>query len=102
MYSLEKYNDDIWSEVDISTEKIHYNNDIIFGGEGSMGNEGFIACTDKNNVLNWAIYFTNSNPFYKIEMIDDKICAYSSYDLVYQIDIQNLEKITIEHKECQN
>jgi hypothetical protein len=100
--SLEKYNDDIWSEFDIFTEKMPYNDDIIFGGEGSMGNEGFIACTDKNNSLNWAIFFVNSNPFYKIEIIDNIIYAYSSLDLVYKVDIHNLEKITIEYQEWRN
>jgi hypothetical protein len=64
-----------------------------------MGNEGFIACTDKDNSLNWAMFFVNSNPFYKIEIIKDIIYAYSSLDLVYQVDIHSLEKITIEHKE---
>jgi hypothetical protein len=98
VHSLEKYNDDIWSEVDIFTEKVSYNDAIFFGGEGSMGNEGFIACTDKDNGLNWAIFFVNSNPFYKIEIIEDIIYAYSSLDLVYQVDIHSLEKITIEHK----
>lgn len=102
VHSLEKYNDDVWSAFDIFSEKIHHEDDIIFGGEGSMGNEGFIARTTKDNVLKWAIYFTNSNPFYKIKIINDIIYAYSSLDLVYKVDIHNLEKITIEYQEWRN
>jgi hypothetical protein len=93
---IEKFDNDIWTSIDIFTEKINIdNNTIVFGGEGGMGNEGFIACTDDANNLKWALFFTNSNPFYKIEFVKGKINAYTSTDLKYQIDIQNPEIIKI-------
>ena len=94
--SIEKFNDDIWTTISVFTEKINIdNNTIVFGGEGGMGNEGFIACTDNVNNLKWALFFTNSNPFYKIELEDGKINAYTSTDLKYQIDIETPTNIKI-------
>ena len=98
--SVEKYNEDIWTQFEkFSNEIIVDNKFKIFGGEGSMGNEGFIACTDLNNDFIWAIFLTDSNPFYKIEFQENEILAYSSSNLLYKINFLEPEKIKIENKE---
>ena len=55
--SLEKYNNDIWTEIQEYKSMPYKNDEIIKFGEGAMGNEGFICVTDKNNTLKWAIFF---------------------------------------------
>lgn len=96
--SLEKFNTDIWTTFDVLSNRIEINNEyIVFGGEGGMGNEGFIACTDCSNNFLWALFFTDSNPFYKIELVNNEIHAFSSYDLVYKIDLKDPKNINISH-----
>jgi hypothetical protein len=98
--NLEKYNNDLWTQFDVFTNKVETDNgDIIFGGEGEMGNEGFVVCTNKNNEFIWSLFFLNSNPFYKIELINNEVHAFSSHDLVYKINLNNPENITISHCE---
>jgi hypothetical protein len=76
--SLEKFNSDIWTTFEVFSNRLEINNEyIVFGGEGGMGNEGFIACTDKFDNFLWALFFTDSNPFYKIEFGNNEIHAYS-------------------------
>ena len=100
--SIEKFNPDIWTTFDILSNGIEINNKyIVFGGEGGMGNEGFIACTDFANNFLWAIFFTDSNPFYKIEFNNDEIYAYSSNNLLYKVNLTNPEIIEIEQNEWQ-
>ncbi|QYS90040.1 hypothetical protein [Flavobacterium davisii] len=98
--SIEKYNDDIWTYFEkFSNEIIIDNKFKIYGGEGSMGNEGFIACVDLSDNLLWAIFLTDSNPFYKIEFENNQILAYSSNNLLYKINFSHPERIDIEYKE---
>lgn len=98
--SLEKFNSDIWTTFEVLSNRLEINNEfIVFGGEGGMGNEGFIACTDSSNNFLWALFFTDSNPFYKIEFNDNEIYAYSSNNLQYKVNLTHPEIITIETKE---
>ncbi len=96
--SLEKYNKQLWALFDVfSNTAIAENGYVIVGGEGEMGNQGFIACTDSNNNFIWSLFFLNSNPFYKIEIIGNEIKAFSSSDLVYKFNLQKPEIIEIEN-----
>lgn len=98
--SLEKFNPDIWTTFEVFSNRLEINNEyVVFGGEGGMGNEGFIACTDKSNDFLWALFFTDSNPFYKIEFNNNEIHAYSSSNLKYRINLINPEIIVIEQKD---
>ncbi len=98
--SLEKFNPDIWTTFEVLSNRIEINNEyIVFDGEGGMGNEGFIACTDSSNNFLWALFFTDSNPFYKIEFNNNEIYAYSSNSLLYKVNLTNPEIIAIEQKE---
>lgn len=93
--SILYFNDDIWCEIQKNPKEQIYNDRIFICGEGSMGNEGFIANTNKNNTLLWAFFSTSSNPFYKIELENDILKAYSTHDLIYYININKPEKITV-------
>lgn len=96
--SLEKYNDDIWTEIEVnSNQKALPNGEAFLCGEGGMGNEGFIACVarDKQTLI-WALFCTGSNPFQRIELGGYKITAYSTNNYKFIIDIDKPENIKIE------
>lgn len=97
--NLQKYNQDLWSEYSVFTNVVQTENgDLIFGGEGEMGNEGCIISTTKDKKFNWSLFFKTSNPFYKLELIASELYAYSSCDLVYIVNIKTQNIISI--KEC--
>ncbi|MBZ4043807.1 hypothetical protein [Flavobacterium hibisci] len=93
--SLEKYADDIWTKVDIFNSSITHGNEKIVFGDGSMGNEGFVASTDKDNQLKWAIFFTFSNPILKVEIINNELICTSELDTKISINLNNLTLISI-------
>ncbi|MDJ1469674.1 hypothetical protein QNI19_11820 [Cytophagaceae bacterium DM2B3-1] len=98
--SLEKYNKDLWTQIDIFTNKWQTETgDTIMGGEGSMGNQGFIVCVDTNNDFKWSLFFLNSNPFYQISVVNNELYAQSSYNLLYKINLKDPSIIQIEPKE---
>ena len=100
IHSLEKYDNDIWSEIQSFISKQDtISGEIYYAGEGAMGNEGFIACCNSDEQLKWALFFCHSNPFYELELSKDKILAYSSYDLKYEIDRFSPEYIKISKHE---
>ena len=97
--SLEKYDDDLWSEFDVFTNKVITDNgEIICGGEGQMGNQGFITCTNSNNEFIWSLFFVDSNPFYKINIEGNEVHAFSSYNLVFIINLKKPWIVKIEKK----
>lgn len=69
---MKKY-DDIWTEYQIYGTIERSNGTILKYGEGAMGNEGFIAKLDANNILEWILFSTCSNPFIRHEHIDESI-----------------------------
>ena len=79
--------------------EITYEEFIYVGGEGAMGNEGFIACLNSDRSPIWALFFENSNPFYQLEIVNGSLEAITSLDLKYQVDIEFPERIKISH--CQ-
>lgn len=95
--SLEKYDDDIWTEVQpLCSFKDETTGNKYVGGEGGMGNEGFVVCLSPNDEPNWGLFLVNSNPFYDIKMNDGIIEAISSSDLKFLIDINFPEKVQVE------
>lgn len=94
--SIEKYNDDPWTEIELHPQHIKLENgDTIYCGEGGMGNEGFVALEDKDGNLKWAFFSTQSNPFVGIDLMNDTIRAHSTYDRYYDINLLSPEKIKI-------
>ncbi|MEO1530448.1 MAG: hypothetical protein AAFX06_34095, partial [Planctomycetota bacterium] len=85
--SLARYNPDIWTSIQPFTEKVPLGSDrLIEGGEGGMGNEGFLACTDSSGSFEWALFFTRSNPFHRLQLHGETIVAFSSLDLKFVVD----------------
>ena len=95
--SIEKYNSDPWTEIEIHPDTLKLNNgDMICYGEGGMGNEGFVALQDNEGRLKWAFFSTELNPFIKAVSKDQNtILAYSTYDLVVSINILAPETMKI-------
>lgn len=94
--SLEQYDDDIWTEIEVHPVSVKSENgNTYYCGEGGMGNEGFIACTDNKNNLQWAFFLTQSNPFIEIYLKDFKVIAISTLGLKFILDLENPKNIEI-------
>lgn len=66
-------------------------------GEGSYGSDGIIYTLDvTESKLLWAIYLNNSNPFNKINYIDEKIIVYSTKGFKLIIPFESPEKLLVE------
>lgn len=96
--SLEKYEDDIWTNIDIFHGAINYGEQKIVFGDGSMGNEGFVASTNKKGDLIWGIFFTFSNPIFSAEINKNELICISELEIEIKIQLNNLTKISIENK----
>lgn len=71
--------DDVWSEVQVYNKLLLEDGRVIFCGEGEMGNEGFIARTDKDNNIEWFLFSTTSNPFVDMKRQGDFIYIQSTH-----------------------
>ncbi|MEK5551418.1 hypothetical protein [Paenibacillus sp. FSL L8-0689] len=88
--SIEKYNTGHWTMVDAWTS-IDYQGGKIYGGDGQMGNEGFIACTDTNDSLVWGIFFDETNPIKKLSVKDKILIAINEHeDMRIEINLDTL------------
>lgn len=94
--SLEKYEPDIWTDVDIFHGELSYKDEIIVFGDGSMGNEGFVASTNKNGDLNWGMFFTFSNPVYSAIIKDHILICTTEIGMEISIQLNNLTKVSID------
>lgn len=97
---LEKYDEDIWTEVDIFHGAFEYQNQKFVFGDGAMGNEGFVASISLNGVLNWAIFFTFSNPIKKAKVEDNHLICYGDTGTIIDIDLSNITKMEITQSNC--
>ncbi|WP_370234025.1 MULTISPECIES: hypothetical protein [Henriciella] len=97
--SLLKYNDDIWTGVDIFRDPFEFEGQKIVFGDGGMGNEGYIASVTPENDLNWSLFFSNSNPIAHAEMQGRTIVAYGETGFIAQINIDNPADISVTHKD---
>ncbi len=97
--SIEKYDDDIWTEVDIFHGAFEYENQKFVFGDGGMGNEGYIASTAFSGVLNWAIFFTFSNPIHKAEVKNHHLICYGDSGTIIDIDLSNITKVKVTHQD---
>lgn len=97
--SIEKYDDDTWVEVDIFHGAFEYKNQKFVFGDGGMGNEGYIASITLNNELNWAIFFTFSNPINKAKVKSEHLICYGDTGTIIDIDLNNITKIKISHRD---
>jgi len=89
--SLEKYDSTYWTRVGEWTS-INYQGGRIYGGDGTMGNEGFVACTDADDNLIWGIFFENTNPIKSLDIKGRTLVAVNEHSEL-QIEI-NLDMLT--------
>lgn len=94
--SLEKYNDDIWTEVEYNKDIYFYYglNKIVYG-EGSMGNEGFVGLIDDKGLLLWAFFFGFSNPIVNVWVYDTTLVCLSTNDKKIEINLLDLSEVSI-------
>lgn len=84
---INKYDDDIWSVCQVN-DKVEINNSYIYAcGEGEMGNEGFIVKLDLDGNIQWSLYSTTSNPFYKIAASEGQLAFISTANFAIVLDI---------------
>jgi len=79
---------DLWSEIQVYGKIDLPDNSRILFGEGEMGNEGFILKLDLDDNLEWSFFSTDSNPFVKTEVINEKIHIFSTHGFSIIIDKQ--------------
>nr|WP_261771688.1 hypothetical protein [Paenibacillus xylanexedens] len=91
--SIVKYNPDCWTMVDVWTS-VDYQGGKIIGGDGQMGNEGFIACTDAEDHLVWAIFLEDTNPIKKLSVSGNSLIAINEHEeLRVEINLHNVVDI---------
>lgn len=93
--SLEKYESDAWTNIDIFHGAIKHGEDTIVFGDGSMGSDGFVASTDKNGQLKWGIFFTFSNPIVSARVENGILICTSELDSEIHIKLDDLTQISI-------
>ncbi|MEY8746856.1 hypothetical protein [Paenibacillus tundrae] len=95
--SVEKYNADCWTMVDPWTS-IDYQDGKIYGGDGQMGNEGFIACTDADDNMVWGIFLDVTNPIKQLSIQDTTLTAINEHeDMKIEISLHNLVNIKMSY-----
>lgn len=91
--SLEKYDAAYWTQVD-EWAGIRYQGGKIYGGDGAMGNEGFIACADSEDRLIWGMFFENTNPIKSLEIRGRTLIAVNEHsELQLKINLDVLTEI---------
>lgn len=63
-------------------------------GEGQMGNEGFVAVTRSDSLI-WSAFFTNSNPFYELNLLENSLIAKSTHEVYWEFPIYQPWNITL-------
>jgi hypothetical protein len=93
--SIEKYGAAYWTSVDEWTS-IEYCGGSILGGDGSMGNMGFVAHVDGGGGLIWGIFFWNTNPIKSLTINSGILSAVNEHSHVrIDINLENLADITM-------
>ncbi|WP_340026520.1 hypothetical protein MHI24_15690 [Paenibacillus sp. FSL K6-1096] len=93
--SIVKYNDDPWTIVDAWTS-LDCEGGTIYGGDGQMGNEGFIACIDGGGNLVWAFFSDATNPIKHLHVEDRTLIAINEHEeLRIEINLDNLTEIKL-------
>ena len=92
---MTKYDEDIWTAVDIFHGTFEFEGQTIVFGDGGMGNEGFVASVGPDNTLNWSLFSVFSNPIMKAEMKDRTLICHGETGLQMAINIDNPTNVKI-------
>lgn len=92
-------NSDVWSEIQVYGEVPLLEDSKLIYGEGEMGNEGFIACINPDNQMEWSFFSTKSNPFIESNQENGKIQIFSSHGFsVVVYDVKNTLGMNIDNQ----
>ncbi len=92
---MTKYDEDIWTAVDIFHGAFEFEGQKIVFGDGSMGNEGYVASVGPDNTLNWSLFSTFSNPIIKAEMSDRTIVCHGETGLIITISFDTPTEVKV-------
>jgi hypothetical protein len=93
--SVEKYAAADWAGVDEWT-RIEHEGKIFIGGDGPMGNMGFIARIGSDDALIWGIFFWNSNPIRELTAGNGILSAVNEHsDVRIEINLENITEINM-------
>ena len=92
--AIEEYGNEGTAIQVLGSSKNPKNGYIAYRGEGSMGNEGFVAYADNHGKLIWLLFLDFSNPFWNIEIEGDNILATTELKCVFTIPIDSPEKLS--------
>ncbi|GHU65674.1 hypothetical protein AGMMS49983_13770 [Clostridia bacterium] len=91
--NIEKYDASEWTLVD-EWVRIEHEGKIFIGGDGTMGNFGFIAHIGSNDDLIWGICFGDSNPIKELAVNDNTLSAVNEHSEVYiSVNLSDLTEI---------
>lgn len=62
---------------------------LLWGGEGSMGADGFLARLTADRKLIWAVFFSDSNPFDRIRVSGHVATFHSTAEFELAVDIDD-------------
>lgn len=94
---LEKYDEDVWTPIDIYHGSfVHEGHTFVFG-DGAMGNEGYIASLNAEGELNWSAFFTFSNPICRAEVTEGWLVCHGDTGCRIRIDPTHLTRIEVSH-----
>jgi hypothetical protein len=93
--NIEKYDAAEWSNVD-EWARVEHEGKIFIGGDGAMGNMGFIAHIGGDEDLIWGIFFDNSNPLKELTVDNGILSAVNEHsELRVEINLENITEITM-------
>ncbi|WP_299435673.1 hypothetical protein [uncultured Aquimarina sp.] len=96
---IERYDEDIWSEIDIFHGSFTHKDKTIVFGDGAMGNEGYVASLNEDKTLDWSIFFTFSNPIIKAKVAVNYLICYGDTGCVIKINLDNLTEINVSYED---
>ncbi|NED16034.1 hypothetical protein [Streptomyces sp. SID9124] len=62
---------------------------LLWGGEGGMGADGFLARLTADRKLVWAVFFSDSNPFDRIRVTGNVATCHSTAEFELAVDIDD-------------
>ncbi len=91
--SIEQYDAAYWTRVD-EWVSLDYQGGKIYGGDGTMGNQGFIARTDGKDNLLWGMFFENTNPIKSLAIQGRTLVAINEHAVLkIEVDLDTLTHI---------
>lgn len=96
--SILSYDADAWVPLTEMDRKEDAHSGIrLTCGEGAMGNEGYVAVSDREDgKLKWYAFFSCSNPFESVRMEEGIVMAENAYGQLWKFPLERPESVSIE------